>query len=61
MTKKFPEYKQFDLSKINQEVLRLWREEETFRKSISTREGMFRLLYFTKVRRRPTASRASTM
>ncbi len=39
MSKKFPEYKNLNLSKINTDVLRLWREEETFRKSISTREN----------------------
>ena len=46
MSKKFPEYKQFNLSKINTEVLRLWREEQTFSKSISTREGSPAFVFF---------------
>ncbi|MBN2668197.1 MAG: isoleucine--tRNA ligase [Bacteroidales bacterium] len=37
MSKKFAEYKQFDLSQINKEVLEAWKENHTFDKSISTR------------------------
>ena len=36
---KFNEYKGLDLPRITQEVLKLWDAEDTFRKSISTREG----------------------
>lgn len=39
MTKKFREYKGFDLSAINKEVLKYWDEDDTFHKSMSTREG----------------------
>jgi len=36
---KFPEYKKFDLSAINKEILKIWQENKTFEKSISQREG----------------------
>ena len=39
MSNKFQEYKQLDLSQINKEVLKRWEEDDTFHKSISTREG----------------------
>ncbi len=39
MSDKFREYKQLDLSQINKEVLKRWEEDDTFHKSISTREG----------------------
>jgi isoleucyl-tRNA synthetase len=39
MDSKFPEYKEFDLSKINKEILDLWDREDTFKKSIASREG----------------------
>ncbi|MDD4225913.1 MAG: isoleucine--tRNA ligase [Mariniphaga sp.] len=39
MSSKFQEYKQLDLSQINKEVLKWWEEDDTFHKSISTREG----------------------
>ncbi|KAF0238115.1 MAG: isoleucyl-tRNA [Prolixibacteraceae bacterium] len=39
MYNKFQEYKQLDLSQINKEVLKRWQEDDTFHKSISTREG----------------------
>ncbi len=39
MSNKFQEYKQLDLSQINKEVLKRWQEDDTFHKSISTREG----------------------
>ncbi len=38
MIKSFPEYKNFNLSEINKEVLKKWREEKTFHLSISSRE-----------------------
>ena len=37
--KKYPEYKQLDLSSINKEVLAEWRSNSIFEKSLSTREG----------------------
>jgi len=39
MSDKFREYKQLDLSQINKDVLRRWEDDDTFHKSISTREG----------------------
>ncbi|HCR91385.1 MAG TPA: hypothetical protein DIW50_13190, partial [Prolixibacteraceae bacterium] len=39
MSDKFREYKQLDLSQINKEVLKRWEEDDTFHKSIWTREG----------------------
>ena len=38
MSKKFAEYKNFDLSEINKEVLKNWKDEKTFEQSIKTRE-----------------------
>ncbi len=37
MSAKFPEYKQLDLSAINAEFEKRWKEEDTFKKSIDTR------------------------
>lgn len=37
--KKYQEYKKLDLSAISKEVLSFWKEEKTFEKSVSTREG----------------------
>lgn len=39
MSNKFQEYKQLDLSEVNKDVLKRWEEDDTFHKSISTREG----------------------
>jgi len=39
MSKKFREYKEFDLSKINRDILKYWEENYTFHQSISTRAG----------------------
>jgi isoleucyl-tRNA synthetase len=39
MSDKFREYKQLDLSQINKDVLKKWEDDDTFHKSISTREG----------------------
>ncbi len=36
---KFPEYKDFDLSQINKDILKDWQENNTFEKSLETREG----------------------
>ncbi len=38
MSKKFPEYKEFDLSDINKEILKVWVDNHTFRKSIEKRK-----------------------
>jgi len=39
MDKKFAEYKQFDLSQINKDIRKRWEEDDTFHKSMTTREG----------------------
>lgn len=39
MAKKFPEYKNFNLSDINKEVLKIWTEEKTFEKSLANRQN----------------------
>ncbi len=39
MSKKFPEYKKFDLSEINKEINAFWKEQNIFEKSIETRKG----------------------
>jgi len=39
VSKKFPEYKNLDLPKINREVMDDWLKNDTFRKSIEIREG----------------------
>ncbi|MDP4183981.1 MAG: isoleucine--tRNA ligase [Bacteroidota bacterium] len=39
MSKKFPEYKQFNLSQINKDVLEKWEENDTFHKSMDIRKG----------------------
>ncbi len=38
MEKKFPEYKQFDLARINEEVLKTWDREKTFEQSLELRK-----------------------
>ena len=39
MSKKFREYKEFDLSKINQDILKFWEQNDTFHQSMATRAG----------------------
>jgi len=39
MSKVYKEYKQLNLPEINKEILEFWKLNETFQKSISTREG----------------------
>jgi isoleucyl-tRNA synthetase len=39
MSKKFPEHKKLDLSKVNKEILKHWHESDTFNKSLKLREG----------------------
>lgn len=36
--KKYPEYKKLDLSNISAEILKFWQEDNTFEKSVSTRD-----------------------
>jgi isoleucyl-tRNA synthetase len=39
MSKKFPEYKKFDLSEINKEINVRWKEQNIFEKSVETSKG----------------------
>lgn len=39
MSNKFQVYKQLDLSQINKDILKRWEDDDTFHKSMSTREG----------------------
>lgn len=39
MSNKFQVYKQLDLSQVNKDVLKKWEDDDTFHKSITTREG----------------------
>ena len=46
MSAKFREYKQLDLSQINKEVLKRWEDDDTFHKSITTREGNSTFVFY---------------
>ncbi|HAZ04787.1 MAG: isoleucine--tRNA ligase [Bacteroidetes bacterium GWA2_40_14] len=46
MSRKFPEYKQLDLSQINKQVLKEWTDDDTFHKSMSTRAGNETFVFF---------------
>ena len=46
MSTKFREYKQLDLSAINVEIEKVWEENETFKKSIKTRENNKAFIFF---------------
>jgi isoleucyl-tRNA synthetase len=39
MSSKYPEYKSFNLSAINREILSIWNKERTFEKSLELRQG----------------------
>lgn len=39
MANKFQEYKQLDLPQVNKDILKRWLDDDTFHKSIDTREG----------------------
>ncbi len=43
---KFPEYKGLDLSGINDDVLSLWKKNNTFERSIKLREGAPKFIFF---------------
>ncbi len=46
MSKKFPEYKDFDLSRINKEVLGKWDRENTFHRSVEQRKGRTPFIFY---------------
>ena len=59
MGKKFAEYSQFDLSKVNAEVLKKWDENQVFAKSMTDVKAVL-LSFFMKDRPLPTVCRAFT-
>ena len=46
MATNYPEYKHLDLPTINKEVLKWWKENNTFEKSISSREGRESFVFY---------------
>ncbi|HIB37938.1 isoleucine--tRNA ligase, partial [Mesonia sp.] len=46
MSKKFTEYKALDLPKVAEEILKFWKKEDIFDKSITTREGKEPYVFF---------------
>lgn len=46
MSKRFPEYKGLDLAKVNSEVLKMWDENDTFRRSLRSRDGKGEFVFF---------------
>jgi len=46
MHKKFPEYKSFDLSAINTEVLKVWEKQHTFQKSLDARKNATPFIFY---------------
>ncbi|MCR5820937.1 MAG: isoleucine--tRNA ligase [Bacteroidaceae bacterium] len=46
MAKSFPEHDHFNLTKVNQEILNKWTEEDLFHRSISEREGCPSFVFF---------------
>ncbi len=46
MSKKFPEYNEFDLSAINKEMLQQWDTLDVFQKSLSTRKGQPEYVFY---------------
>ena len=46
MIEKFKEHSELNLSKVSKEVLQKWNTEETFNKSVSTREGHKSFVFF---------------
>ncbi|UCG27946.1 MAG: isoleucine--tRNA ligase [Bacteroidales bacterium] len=46
MASKFPEYKKFDLSEINKEVLKIWDKIDAFRKSLDIRKGRSTFVFY---------------
>ena len=46
MSKKFAEYSQFDLSKVNKDVLKKWDENQVFAKIMTEREGCPSFVFF---------------
>jgi isoleucyl-tRNA synthetase len=46
MGKRFPEYKTLDLSKVNKDILKIWDENDTFRKSVREVNGKGEFIFY---------------
>src|SRR4030042_5833979 len=46
MAIRFPEYKHFNLADINNEILKIWKEEDTFKKSLEIRRGCKPFIFY---------------
>jgi len=46
MTKRFPEYKTLDLSKVNRDILKIWDDNDTFRKSVREIDGKGEFVFY---------------
>ena len=46
MSKRFPEYKGLDLPKVNNEVLKMWDDDDTFRRSLRSRDGKGEFVFY---------------
>ncbi|NMC39764.1 MAG: isoleucine--tRNA ligase, partial [Bacteroidales bacterium] len=46
MGKKFPEYKGLDLAEVNREILKVWDENNTFRRSVRQRDGKGEFVFY---------------
>ena len=46
MSKKFPEYKGLDLSKVNKDILAFWDENDTFHKSVRSSNGKGEFIFY---------------
>jgi isoleucyl-tRNA synthetase len=44
--KKYPEYRQLNLSQVGKDILKFWEENQTFEKSVSTREGATPFVFY---------------
>lgn len=46
MGKRFPEYKGLDLSKVNRDILKVWDENDTFKRSVRDRNGKGEFVFY---------------
>ena len=46
MAKRFPEYKTLDLSQVNKDILKIWDENDTFRKSVRQIDGKGEFVFY---------------
>jgi len=46
MSNRFPEYKKFDLSQVNKDILALWNQNDTFRKTLKLRDGHPKFVFY---------------